>query len=274
MTTDPSERWVEVRRVEWTDATSRTSEDRVAREEPLEIRIGGVPIAVVMRTPGHDLDLVRGFLLTEQIVRSLTEIASVRHCTTVETPEAEDNVVLVAPAAGVELDLAALRRNLFTSSSCGVCGKASIDRVLAVAEPLTSAVRVDPQWLYELPEQLRAEQAVFDQTGGLHAAGLFASGGGPLVVREDVGRHNAVDKSIGAIASAAGVEADVLVVSGRVSFEIVQKALAARVPIIVSVSAPTSMAVQLAERSGLTLASFVRGRRMCVYTSDDRIVAQ
>lgn len=259
--------------MEWTDATSRASEDRVAREEPLEIRIGGVPIAVVMRTPGHDIDLVRGFVLTEQIVDSLDEIASVRHCTTAETPEAEDNVVLVAPAAGVELDLAALRRNLFTSSSCGVCGKASIDRVLAVAQPLTSGARVDARWLYELPEQLRAEQAVFDQTGGLHAAGLFSIDDGRLVVREDVGRHNAVDKAIGAIAS-AGIRADVLVVSGRVSFEIVQKALAARVPIIVSVSAPTSMAVQLAERSGLTLASFVRGRRMCVYTSDNRIVAQ
>lgn len=265
---------MQVRRVEWRGDASTAGDDLVAREEPLEIRIAGVPIAVVMRTPGHDLDLVRGFLLTEQIVRSLDEVASVRHCTTAESPEAEDNVVLVTPAEEVELDLASLRRNLFTSSSCGVCGKASIDQVLAVAGPIDSAVGVDARWLYDLPDQLRSHQAVFDQTGGLHAAGLFVAGGKLLVVREDVGRHNAVDKTIGAAALAPAPRADVLVVSGRVSFEIVQKALAARIPIIVSVSAPTSMAVDLAERSGLTLASFVRGRRMCVYTSDARIVAR
>ncbi len=266
-TSDPL---VVVDRTEWKGADAEAGEDRVVREEPLEIRIGGVPIAVVMRTPGHDEELVTGFLLTERIVDDVGAIESVRHCSTVDTPEAEDNVVQVVLREGVEVDVAALRRNLYASSSCGVCGKASIDRAMACAAPLRDDVRVSVDLLYALPDRLRAAQPVFAQTGGLHAAGLFDADGNALVVREDVGRHNAVDKAVG-VSARAGAAPVVLMVSGRVSFEIAQKALAARVPIVAAVSAPSSLAVDLARRSGLTLVGFLRGRRLCVYAGEQRV---
>ena len=212
--TDSSDPYVVVPRTEWREHSAADGEDRVVREEPLEIRIGGVPVAVVMRTPGHDEELVTGFLLTERIVEARAQIDSVRHCTTVDTPEAEDNVVQAVLAAGVEVDLAALRRNLFASSSCGVCGKASIEQAMGTAGPLHSAVTVEPQRLYALPERLRAAQPVFSQTGGLHAAGLFDLRGEPVVVREDVGRHNAVDKVVGWWAMHRTEAPPILMVSG------------------------------------------------------------
>ena len=268
---DSSDPYVVVSRTEWRDRSAAQGEDRVVREEPLEIRIGGVPVAVVMRTPGHDEELVTGFLLTERIVAGRSQIDSVRHCTTVDTPEAEDNVVQAVLADGVEVDLAALRRNLFASSSCGVCGKASIEQAMGTAGPLQSAVTLDPRRLYDLPDRLRAAQPVFSQTGGLHAAGLFDVDGEPAIVREDVGRHNAVDKVVGWAAMHRDEPPPILMVSGRVSFEITQKALAARIPIIAAVSAPSSLAVELAQRSGLTLAGFVRGQRLCVYAGAERL---
>jgi FdhD protein len=278
---DPSDRQTPiavVRRTEWTETQPTDAEDRVVREEPLEIRIGGVPVAVVMRTPGHDDELVRGFLTTERVVDDPAWVASVRHCTTVETPEAENNVVQVVLREGIAVDLARLRRNLYASSSCGLCGKASIEHVMATAPPLEddSQIRVDT--LYAIPEQVREHQTVFSQTGGLHAAGLFHQGGEALVVREDVGRHNAVDKVIGwAIAHHTAATrprlASILAVSGRVSFEIVQKALAARIPVVVAVSAPSSLAIELARRADVTLGAFARGRRLCVYAGERRIVA-
>ena len=269
---DISDPLVVVDRTEWKGADADAGEDRVVREEPLEIRIGGVPVAVVMRTPGHDEELVTGFLLTERIVDDVAAIESVRHCDTVDTPEAEDNVVQVVLRPGVEVDVAALRRNLYASSSCGVCGKASIDRAMACAAPLQDDVRVSVDFLYALPDRLRAAQPVFAQTGGLHAAGLFDATGTAIVVREDVGRHNAVDKAVGVCARrVAGARPVVLMVSGRVSFEIAQKALAARVPIVAAVSAPSSLAVDLARRSGLTLVGFLRDRRLCVYAGAERI---
>lgn len=281
MPPEDDERFAQVARSAWIDGRRGPPEaDLLAREEPLEIRVAGSPIAVVMRTPGHDEELTRGFLLSEAIVDAGSAIASLRHCTTVDSPEAEDNVMLVRLAEGVEVDLAALRRNLYASSSCGVCGKASIAAALAPSRrrrpPLASAhPRVRAESLYELPELLAVEQQVFAHTGGLHAAGLFQVGADAprlLCAREDVGRHNAVDKVIGWAADADEALGDkLLMVSGRVSFEIAQKAVAVGIPMIAAVSAPSSLAVELAERAGLSLIAFVRGRRLCVYTGAERL---
>lgn len=248
--------------------------DRVAHEEPLEIRIGDAPVAVVMRTPGDDTELVTGFLLTERIVAGPGEIDSVRHCTEIAEPDAEDNVVRVTLAPGVHVDLAALRRNLYASSSCGVCGKASIEQVLSTAPPLDDPARFRAELCYALPDRLRAAQRVFDSTGGLHAAGLFDREGRLLAAREDVGRHNAVDKVIGWAARTGRLPlaGHALLVSGRVSFEIVQKALAARIPLVAAVSAPSSLAVELAGASGVALVGFLRGRRLNVYGARERVV--
>lgn len=275
MMTDPAELDPEapvapVSRMAWREDRPWREPDHLAREEPLEIRIAGVPVAVLMRTPGHDEDLVRGFLLTERIATDPTAIAGIRYCTDIDDPAAENNVVQVALHHPV--DLAALRRNMFTTSSCGVCGKASIEQALACAAPLDDDVTVSMQTLYALPERLRNEQVVFEQTGGLHAAGLFDATGRRRVIREDVGRHNAVDKVVGATCAEGGtVSPPILMVSGRVSFEIVQKALAARIPIVAAVSAPTSLACELARQVGLTLVAFVRGRRSSVYAAEHRI---
>jgi FdhD protein len=273
------ERLVAKERGAWIDGHPAVPEiDLLAREEPLEIRVNQVQLAVVMRTPGDDEELVRGFLLSERIVGSVADIADLRHCDKVDAPEAEDNVMLARLGPNVDIDLAALRRNLYASSSCGVCGKASIE--LALALPSFDAtrskdLRVAADVLTALPDRLRAEQLVFARTGGLHGAGLFETDGRLLVVREDVGRHNAVDKVIG-WAAMRGIALDrcILMVSGRVSFEIVQKALALRIPIIAAVSAPTSLAVELAEQAGITLVGFVRDGRLCVYTGEHRIVEQ
>jgi FdhD protein len=276
---DDDERIVPCERGVWMDGRRAAPElDLLAREEPLEIRINQVAIAVVMRTPGNDEELVRGFLLSERIIEAVTDIADLRHCDKVETPEAEDNVMLVRLAASVDVDLAALRRNLYASSSCGVCGKASIE--VALALPSFEArrspdVHVAVDVLAALPERLLSEQRVFARTGGLHGVGLFDCEGRLLVVREDVGRHNAVDKVIG-WAAAHGISLDrcVLMISGRVSFEIVQKALAVAIPIIAAVSAPTSLAVELAHAAGITLVGFVRDGRLCVYAGAQRLLAR
>jgi FdhD protein len=256
-----------------TGASATAGRDAVAREEPLEIQVRGVPVAVLMRTPGHDEELARGFLVTERIVRAAEEITAVRHCRVVADPAAEDNVIAVSLRADVALDLDALRRNVFTSASCGICGKASIESALAVAPPLADPVRVTPATLRAVMDRLAAAQPVFAATGGLHAAGLFTADGTLRVAREDVGRHNAVDKVVGwALARGAlPLGGHVLAVSGRISFEIAQKALAARIPIVAAVSAPTSLAVDLAERAGLTLVGFVRGDGFNVYGERGRV---
>jgi FdhD protein len=249
--------------------------DRVAHEEPLEIQLGAASLAVLMRTPGHDLELVTGFLVTERVVESLAEVEAVRHCSEAVDPAAADNVVRVTLRPGARIDLDKLRRNLFASSSCGVCGKATLENALATAKPLDDGTRVPASLLLGLPEQLRAAQPGFDETGGLHAAGLFDASGRLLAVREDVGRHNAVDKAIGWAARAGRLPLAgcTLLVSGRASFEIVQKALAARVPIVAAVSAPSSLAVSLAESAGIALVGFLRGRAFNVYAARGRILA-
>ncbi len=266
---------MEIERVEWRGDACSSRSDHVAREEPLEIRIGGVPIAVVMRTPGHDEELTWGFLLTERVIDDPARVRSVRHCAQVDTPEAENNVLQVVLHPEASVDLARLRRNLYASSSCGICGKATLDQVLARAPALQDDCRVSVRVLHALPERLRAAQAVFSRTGGLHAAGLFTVDGELLVVREDVGRHNAVDKVIGWAVThgRAELEGHILVVSGRISYEITQKALAARIPVVAAVSAPSSLAIDLAHRGRLTLVGFVRDRRLCVYTETQRVVA-
>lgn len=271
------ERVATVPRTRWRAGEATVDEDHVVREEPLEIRVDGVSVAVVMRTPGHDLELVRGFLLTERIVSRPDQVSSLRHCDTVTTPEAEDNVVVVRLAEGVEVDVARLRRNLYASSSCGICGKATIDAVVANAPALEpkagGRAPIRARVLSELPASLHRGQTVFHRTGGLHAAGLFDGDGTPLVVREDVGRHNAVDKVVGWAASQnCDLGGVVLAVSGRISYEIAQKALAARISVIAAVSAPTSLSVDLAQRAGITLVGFVRGDTLCVYSNPDRIV--
>jgi FdhD protein len=256
-------------------ARQQCGTDRVAREEPLEIQLNGSPVAVVMRTPGDDLDLVAGFLVTERVIESAAALGSLHHASAVHDAESADNVVRATLRDGLAFDAERLRRNLFASSSCGVCGKATLEQVLASAPPLAGedGARFAPAYFAALPPRLRAAQRVFDETGGLHGAALFDAQGALLCAREDVGRHNAVDKVIGwsARAERLPLRGCALLVSGRVSFEIVQKALAARIPAIAAISAPSSLAVELAERAGIALVAFLRGDAMSVFGARDRV---
>jgi FdhD protein len=256
------------------EAGATEREEGVAHEEPLEIQVNGASLAVLMRTPGHDADLVRGFLLTERVVQHVDDIESIRHCTAVPHLDAEDNVMQVRLPSHVPFDLERFRRHMFASSSCGVCGKATLDNACAVAAPLVDEVKVSARVLASLPAQLRAAQDAFSRSGGLHAAGLFTATGDVVVVREDVGRHNAVDKVVGhAAACAVDTKSCVLLVSGRVSFELVQKAAAARIPLVAGISAPTSLAVRMARALHITLVGFLRGASMNVYAAEERLTS-
>lgn len=239
--------------------TTETTTDVVATEEPLEIRREGSPIAVTMRTPGDDLDLVAGFLFTEGVIDGPDDLAALAH---VDDPaDPQGNTVDVVFAAGVPMARRAQAdRSLFASSSCGVCGKASIDRLFVDRPPLPGAFEVSAELLARMPQALEQAQTVFRQTGGLHAAALFDEAGEIEVLREDVGRHNAVDKVIGHRLRQDRVPIDdrILMVSGRAGFEIVQKALVARIPALVAVGAPSSLAVELARRGRLCLIGFLR----------------
>ncbi len=254
-----------------------TRPDTVASEEPLEIRLGGTPLAVTMRTPGDDFDLVHGFLATEGVIGSLDDVSSLRYCDSVDDSGRNTyNVVDVDLAPGVEAPDTALDRNFYTTSSCGVCGKASIDaiRTRTVFDIGADETRLTLQTLLALPDRLRAAQAVFDRTGGLHAAGLFTAEGELVALREDVGRHNAVDKVVGDAVRAGRLPlaGHVLMVSGRSSFELTQKAAMAGVPVLAAVSAPSSLAVELAESTGVTLIGFLRGDGCNVYAHTRRLV--
>lgn len=257
------------------DADGAAAEDRdhLVVEEPLEIQIQGASVAVLMRTPGDDEELVRGFLVTEAVIENADDVKRIAHCENVADPEAEDNVIRVHLRDGMHFDLARVQRNLYATSSCGVCGKATIENLLTVTEPVEDAVCVPAKTLYGLPAAMREAQAVFDATGGLHAAGLFDNKGELLVLREDVGRHNAVDKVVGWALNAGRMplSGHVLMVSGRVSFEVVQKAAAARIPVVCAVSAPSSLAVRTAEALGITLVGFLRGERANVYSRPARV---
>ncbi|MBW1595597.1 formate dehydrogenase accessory sulfurtransferase FdhD [Streptomyces sp. JJ38] len=250
--------------------------DTLAAEEPMEIRVGGRPLTVTMRTPGDDFDLAAGFLVSEGVVHAVEDVTAIRYCAGATADGGNTyNVVDVALAPGVPAPAASLERNFYTTSSCGLCGKASLDavRTSAAWTVAQDPLRVSPEVLEVLPDRLRAAQRVFDATGGLHAAGLFTADGELLCLREDVGRHNAVDKVVGHALREGllPLREALLMVSGRASFELVQKAVMAGVPLLAAVSAPSSLAVDLAQESGLTLVGFLRGDSMNVYTGATRV---
>ena len=252
----------------------QAANDSLAREEPLEIRVKGESVAVTMRTPGHDEELAIGFLLSEGVIAGPSDVLEVAPCQQGEAA-LHGNVLNVFLAPKVGIDLAKLRRNVYASSSCGLCGKASIESVHNHFEPLTKREPViAAELILQLPAKLRAKQETFDKTGGLHAAGLFDDAGNLLTLREDIGRHNAVDKVLGRsmLDGNFPLEDRVMMVSGRASFEILQKALAGRVPVICAVSAPSSLAVEFARESGQTLVGFLRGDTFNVYSHQDRIM--
>ncbi|GAA3801117.1 formate dehydrogenase accessory sulfurtransferase FdhD [Streptomyces phyllanthi] len=276
------------------DGAVSTRPDTLVAEEPLEIRLNGKPLAITMRTPGDDFALAAGFLVSEGVLAEQKDLRNIVYCAgatyggTSRSSEAESgggsntyNVVDVKTAPDVAVPDITLERNVYTTSSCGLCGKASLDAVRTTARwPIDDThggdappVRLDPELLAALPDRLRAAQRVFDRTGGLHAAALFSEDGELLDVREDVGRHNAVDKLVGrALQSGAlPLSRTILLVSGRASFELAQKAVMAGVPVLAAVSAPSSLAVDLAVESGLTLVGFLRGASMNVYAGEDRI---
>lgn len=276
---------------EWNDGAVRAQQDYLVGEEPLEIRVNGQALSVTMRTPGNDLELAAGFLFTEGIIERADQIVSIEHATECKATE-RGNIVEVKLAGNVQLDLEKALRNFFSASSCGICGKASIDAVRARGvRPANTNFRVTPETICAMPEKLRARQQIFGRTGGLHAAGLFSASGELLAEREDIGRHNAVDKIVGwalreRCHAHAGEQAPrqgaptgghlplaecVLLVSGRGGFEIVQKAAMAGVPVVASVSACSSLAVQFAREMRMTLIGFLRGKRFVIYCGHERV---
>lgn len=245
--------------------------DQLAAEEPLEIRVEGHSVAVVMRTPGHDRELAAGFLVTENLVRSAADLFDITQCGADEGEVV--NVTLKDPSA---FDAAKLTRNVFSSSSCGVCSKATIDAVRQSFPPIESTCRVAAETLLRLPAALREKQETFNRTGGLHACAVFDLEGSLEHVREDVGRHNALDKLIGhaLLEQRLPLHDRVLLLSGRVSFEMMQKSLAAGIPIVAAISAPTTLAVQFARESNQTLIGFLRGETMNIYAGVERVIAR
>jgi FdhD protein len=258
---------------EWSDGRLSRKQDYLAAEEPLEIRVGDEPLSVTMRTPGNDLELAAGFLLTEGLVQNRDQILSLEMAQG-DGAAGAGNVVQVRLKPEAMPDTEKMRRHFFAASSCGICGKVSIDAVRSrTLQPPNPDFRLAPELLIVLPGKLRASQAVFGRTGGLHAAGLFSASGDLLAVREDIGRHNAVDKIAGwaLLENRIPISKEVLLVSGRGGFEIVQKAIAAGVPVVASVSAPSGLAVRLARELGLTLIGFLRERRFVIYAGEERI---
>ncbi|KOV96355.1 MULTISPECIES: formate dehydrogenase accessory sulfurtransferase FdhD [unclassified Streptomyces] len=262
------------------DGAVSTRPDTLVAEEPLEIRLDGKPLAITMRTPGDDFALAAGFLVSEGVLATASDLQNIVYCAGATADGTNTyNVVDVKTAPGVTLPDFSLERNVYTSSSCGLCGKASLDAVRTTARwPIadTPPLRVTPELLASLPDRLRSAQRVFDRTGGLHAAALFSEDGELLDTREDVGRHNAVDKLVGRALQNGGLPLSrtILMVSGRASFELAQKAVMAGVPMLAAVSAPSSLAVDLAAETGLTLVGFLRGSSMNVYAGEDRIALQ
>ncbi|MBP7407795.1 MAG: formate dehydrogenase accessory sulfurtransferase FdhD [Flavobacteriales bacterium] len=254
--------------------SSASLDDLLVTEEPLEIRLGHGPdhdraemrLSVTMRTPGHDEELALGFLYSEGIITEPGQVVRIAYCQNVKVEE-RGNVVRAELHPSVELDAARWQRNFYTSSSCGVCGKSSIEAVHATClRPIVPFGPIDPPMITALPDRMRAAQTVFKHTGGIHAAALFSRTGELLLLREDVGRHNAVDKVIGAaLNDRSDVGSCILLVSGRAGFELVQKCVVAGIPLMAAVGAPSSLAVELARKSGLTLIGFLRDERFNVY---------
>lgn len=259
--------------------------DLLAVEEPLEIRIGYGPaddrsqknISVTMRTPGNDFELALGFLLTEGIIASAGDVYKIQYCTELNSIENKENIVRVELNPDIEVNFSKLQRNFYTTSSCGVCGKESIEAVKTVCNVIEpdETVVVNTSIILSLPDKLRAQQNVFEYTGGLHACALFDLAGNLHLLREDVGRHNALDKLIGAVCHAEFTEAlscsrGILLLSGRASFELLQKAAMAGIPIVCAVGAPSSLAVEIATEFGITLIGFLRDNRFNIYTNAQR----
>ena len=273
MSAEPEERQpsrpVRLRRRE-KDGTWAEREDVVACEEPLEIRVEGRSVAVVMRTPGHDEELAAGFLVSEGVVRQPRDLLEISQCPV--AADSKGNVVDVL-LGGAVVNWDSLTRHVFSASSCGLCGKTSLDSVFQQFPNVTADWRVDAGLLCALPEKLRAAQATFETTGGLHACAVFDLEGNLIISREDVGRHNALDKVLGwaLLQGLLPLDRHVLLLSGRVSFEMMQKALAAGIPLVAAISAPSSLAVAFAERSGQTLAGFLRGEMMNLYAHPQRV---
>lgn len=244
-------------------------EDEFALEEPLEIRVDNQPVSVTMRTPGHDEELAAGFLVTEGLIKKRSDVLKIEP----HPRNREKNVINVFLSPDVAVDFKQLTRHVFASSSCGLCGKATIAAVQQHFPKIKSKVSIRAQTILGLTKKLRDAQATFDRTGGLHAAAIFDLEGGLIVLREDVGRHNAVDKVLGHgfLENIFPFEKEILFVSGRASFEILQKALAGRIPIVCAVSAPSSLAVEFARESGQTLVGFLREERMNIYSHPKRI---
>ena len=270
--------------IRWNRSKPTHVEDELVVEEPLEIRVGQQSLIVVMRTPGHDFELAAGFLYTESLINSVDDIEIIAYCdeenaTTKTNGQYSSlslfqNIVNVRLVQELNLEEQGWQRNFHANASCGLCGKMTIESVKHQVDSLDSGFRLNQRVFYELNDQLRAAQPVFEKTGGLHAAGLFNENGELLIVREDIGRHNAVDKVIGQalLSDMLPLDSHVLMVSGRASFEIVQKALFARIPIIVAVSAASTLAVDLAEEGNLTLIGFMREQRMAVYSHPERVL--
>ena len=267
----------------WAAAEPTQIEDELVVEEPLEIRVGQQSLIVVMRTPGHDFELAAGFLYTESLITSGDDIEIIAYCDEdlAETQPAGlsslQNIVNVRLTEALDLDAeSGWQRNFHANASCGLCGKMTIESVRQQVSPLNSGFHVNQGVFYKLNDRLRKAQSVFERTGGLHAAGLFDAQGELLIIREDIGRHNAVDKVIGhaLLSDLVPLDRYILMVSGRASFEIVQKALFARIPIIVAVSAASTLAVDLAREGNLTLIGFMRGQSMAVYSCPERIHAE
>ena len=251
----------------------QSCDDEVALEEPLEIRVEGETLAIVMRTPGHDRELVAGFLLTEGVVRSVQDLFDITTC--VESGlSGRGNTIDVALRDPRSFDRTRQGRHGVASASCGVCGKQSIEAVLQKRAPMQSELRVPAELLLQLPRQLAAKQAGFQRSGGLHACALFSATGELVQVREDIGRHNALDKLIGwaLLTGYEHLRQSIVLLSGRVSFEMMQKAQAAGISVVAAISAPSSLAVSLARESGQTLVGFLRGETMNVYTGEERIL--
>ncbi|MFF7881306.1 formate dehydrogenase accessory sulfurtransferase FdhD [Streptomyces sp. NPDC020794] len=262
------------------DGAISTRPDTLVAEEPMEIRLNGKPLAITMRTPGDDFALAAGFLVSEGVFGRADEVQNIVYCAGATVDGSNTyNVVDVRTAPGVVLPDITLERNVYTTSSCGLCGKASLDAVRTTARWAIDdgadapPVRLEPALLAGLPDRLREAQRVFDRTGGLHAAALFTEDGEMLDVREDVGRHNAVDKLVGRALQRGDLPLSrtILLVSGRASFELAQKAVMAGIPVLAAVSAPSSLAVDLAAETGLTLVGFLRGPSMNVYAGEHRI---
>ena len=270
--------------IRWNRSKPTHVEDELVVEEPLEIRVGQQSLIVVMRTPGHDFELAAGFLYTESLINSVDDIEIIAYCdeenaTTKTNGQYSSlslfqNIVNVRLVQELNLEEQGWQRHFHANASCGLCGKMTIESVKHQVDSLDSGFRLNQKVFYELNDQLRAAQPVFEKTGGLHAAGLFNENGELLIVREDIGRHNAVDKVIGQalLSDMLPLDSHVLMVSGRASFEIVQKALFARIPIIVAVSAASTLAVDLAEEGNLTLIGFMREQRMAVYSHPERVL--